>query len=91
LQSQVEEPQAALACQYREQKGIIYRTEKVEEDSVQIKVGQLKVSNHNLKISERVLEVTKETEIQLMSEANDLIQKLYMPIINDGDESAISP
>jgi hypothetical protein len=65
--------------------------EKVEEDLIQITVEQLKVSDHNLKISERVLGVTKETEIWLTSEAKDLIEKLYIPITKDGDESPISP
>jgi len=83
LQSQVKEAQAALARQYREQKGIIDRAEKAKKDLMHTK-QKLKLSEYNLERSNRILEATKKTEMQLMAEATDLMKKLDVSIA-DGD------
>mmetsp|Transcript_17591 Transcript_17591/g.26310 ORF Transcript_17591/g.26310 Transcript_17591/m.26310 type:complete len:729 (-) Transcript_17591:77-2263(-) len=83
LQSQVEEAQAALARQYREQKGIINRAEKAKKDLMHTK-QKLKLSEYNLEKSNRILEATKKMEMQLMAEATDLMKKLDVSIA-DGD------
>jgi hypothetical protein len=84
LQSQVEEAQAALARQYREQKGIIDRAEKAEEELIGTK-ERLEISEYSLKKSNAILKATRATEARLTEEANELMNKLGISIM-DGDE-----
>ncbi len=84
LTTQVQEAQAALARQYREQKEIIDRAEKAEEQLVETQ-DKLKLSEYNLKKSTIILETTRETERRLTSEANELMTKLEMSIADSND------
>ena len=84
LQSQVEEAQAALARQYREQKTIIDRAERAEEELVETQ-HKLEISELNLKKSTIILDATKETEKRLTAEATDLMKKLDFSV-QDGNK-----
>ena len=84
MKVQLDEAQAALARQCREQKSIIERAEKAETELMESE-HQLEISEINLKKSNAILEATKETEKRLTFEANELMKRLETSIV-DGNK-----